>query len=261
MAPRLFRWNSRPAPIDGPPAAQNTMATDDFDVPALAAYLHLAPQQVMRLADRGKIPGRKVSGRWRFARAEVHHWLERRIGLADEAELVDVEGVLRRDEDGLHARPATIAEQLLPEAIAVPLAAKTRDSVIRAMTALAAGTGMLWDAEKMADAVRAREEMHSTALENGVALLHPRRPLPSILGQAFLAMGCTCSGVPFGGGFGNLTDVFFLVCSLDDRGHLQTLARLSRILAAPGFLDALRQASDPSTAHRLTAQTERSLKA
>ena len=37
-----------------------------------------------------------------------------------------------------------------------------------------------------------------------------------------------------------LTDVFFLICSVEDRGHLQVLARLSRVLGWPGFLDALR---------------------
>ncbi len=113
----------------------------------------------------------------------------------------------------------------------------------------------------MAEAVRSREEMHPTALENGVALLHPRRPMPNILGQAFLALGCSPSGMPFGGGFGNLTDIFFLILSVDDRSHLRTLARLSRILSQPGFLDRLRAAGDPKTAHRLIALAEEDLDA
>jgi PTS system nitrogen regulatory IIA component len=116
------------------------------------------------------------------------------------------------------------------------------------MVELAARTGWLWDPSKMAEAVGAREDMHPTALESGVALLHPRRPMPSILGQAFLALGRTEGGIPFGGSRGVLTDVFFLVCSIDDRGHLQTLARLSRIIASPGFLSRLREAPDSRAA-------------
>ena len=73
------------------------MPADDFDVNSLAAYLHLSPQQVTRLADRGKLPGRKVAGQWRFSRAEIHHWLENRIGLSEEDDLVDVEDVLRSE--------------------------------------------------------------------------------------------------------------------------------------------------------------------
>ena len=42
------------------------MARQDFDIDELAKYLHLTPPQVSRMADRGKLPGRKVGGQWRF---------------------------------------------------------------------------------------------------------------------------------------------------------------------------------------------------
>ena len=235
------------------------MPTEDFDIDRLAAYLHLTPQVVTRMADRGKLPGRKIAGQWRFSRAEIHHWLEERIGAADEEELVNVEGVLRRNRGPDDAENIILADLLLPEAIAVPLAARTRDKVIRAMVDLAAGTGFLWDPEKMGDAVRDREEMQSTAMENGLALLHPRRPMSGILGQAFMAFGRTSTGIPFGGGFGNLTDLFFLICSVDDRGHLRTLARLARVLGSPGVLEALREVEDGVAAHRVIAEAEAEL--
>ena len=72
------------------------MPHSDFDMQTLARYLHLSPQQVGKLADRGKLPGRKVGGEWRFSKADIHHWLENRIGLSGEDELVAVEGVLQR---------------------------------------------------------------------------------------------------------------------------------------------------------------------
>src|SRR5206468_10125136 len=96
--------------------------------------------------------------------------------------------------------------------------------------------------------VQARETLHPTALDNGVALLHPRRPLPHILGQPFLALGKTGNGIPFGSESGQLTDIFFLICSVDDSQHLRALARLSRLIASPGFLDALRAAQSPAEA-------------
>jgi PTS system nitrogen regulatory IIA component len=111
----------------------------------------------------------------------------------------------------------------------------------------------------MAEAIRSREELYPTTLGNGVALLHPRRPMPNILDQAFLALGITAAGIPFGGDRGGMTDVFFLVCSVEDRGHLRTLARLSRVIASPAFLDELRQVADPKSAHKLIAQTEAKL--
>ena len=237
------------------------MPADDFEIESLAAYLHLGPQQVTRLADRGKIPGRKVAGQWRFSRAEIHHWLEDRIGLSDAEELVEVEDVLKR-ERGPHRQEEIVIADLLPrEAIEIPLRARTRNAVFTAMVDVAARTGWLWDPAKMVTAIKAREDMYPTALDNGVALLHPRRPLSNILGQAFLALGCTPTGIPFGGSRGGLTDVFFLICSVEDRGHLRTLARLSRVIGSPAFLDELRQAPDAATAHRLIADTEARLTA
>ena len=153
------------------------MPYTDFDLEGLARYLHLAPHQVARLADRGQLPGRKVGGEWRFAKADIHHWLEQRIGVSDEEQLLEVEGVLERSAPSDQETAVSLAEVLPLEAIAIPLAARTRSSVVDSMVELAAGTGMLWDPKQMAAAVRSREEMHSTALESGVALLHPRRPL------------------------------------------------------------------------------------
>ena len=234
------------------------MPHHDFDTASLAAYLHLTPQQVERLADRGKLPGRKVAGQWRFARPDIHHWFERRIGLSDEGELVEVEDVLQRDEPAGRPEEVALAELLPLEAIAIPLNARTRNSVIRAMVDLAAASGRLWDPQTMAEAVRKREDLHPTTLGNGVALLHPRRPMPKILAQPTLALGCTTTGIPFGGS-GPLTDVFFLICSTEDRGHLRVLARLSRVLTASGFLNALHQAPDATAARQLILETEQAL--
>lgn len=235
------------------------MAEEDFDIESLAAYLHLSPAQAGKLAERGKLPARRVGGGWRFSRAEVHLWLEERIGLSEEEELLRVESMLQASASSADAEQVSIAAQLPLDAIEIPLPARTRNSVIHSMVELAARTGWLWDPPRMAEAVGAREDMHPTALEGGVALLHPRRPLASILGQAFLALGRTDGGIPFGGSRGVLTDVFFLICSIDDRGHLQTLARLSRIIASPGFLAQLRAAPDARGAREAIERFEQAL--
>lgn len=230
------------------------MSQEDFDIDSLAAYLHLDPQKVMRMADRGKIPGRKIGGRWVFSGPEIHHWLEERIGASDDQELAEVEDVLRTKSDA--PKPSPLVEMLPIEAIAIPLAARTRNSVITAMCDQAAQTGLLWDPEQMAEAVRDREEMHPTALENGVALLHPRRPMPGILGEAFLALGRVDAGIPFGGSRGVLTDIFFLILSADDRGHLNTLARLSRMITDMDFLAEVRSAPDAVAVREMFADKE-----
>jgi PTS system nitrogen regulatory IIA component len=234
------------------------MAQDDFDIDRLAAYLHMMPAAVLKLAERGKLPGRRVGGDWRFSAAEIHHWLEDRIGVSDDEALIQMEGALDRATDA-SADDISISKLLHLEAISLPLNARTRTSVITKMTELAAQTHLLWDAEKMAEAVRAREDMHSTALDNGVALLHPRRPMPAILAEAVLALGITPGGIPFGSG-GSLTDLFFLICSTSDHEHLRILARLSRVINDAEFLRSLRAAASVTETHELIEQRERAIR-
>jgi nitrogen PTS system EIIA component len=235
------------------------MPHQDFDADSLAKYLHISPTQVHKLAERGNVPGRKIAGQWRFSKGEIHHWLEERIGAAGQADLQHVQGILDRAAEEHETTTVAISELLVHEAIAIPLAARTRGSVIKAMVELAAKTGLLWDSAEMAEAVQDREKLHPTALDNGVALLHPRRPLAHILGEPLLALGRTQSGIPFGSETGRLTDVFFLICSVDDSQHLRTLARLSRLISSPGFLDSLREANSAAEALSVVQSFEHKL--
>jgi len=218
---------------------------EDLDVARLAEYLHLTPDQVTKMAVRGKVPGRRVGGLWRFSEAEIHHWLEDRIGVSDAQELQKVQQVLDRVAGEVADRP--IHELCTIETTQVPLNARTRGSVIRSMCDLAAQSGLMWDAATMADAVRAREQMHPTALDCGVALLHPRRPQVSILADSVIAMGVCPSAIPFSDS-GQLTDVFFLICSYDDATHLRILATLSRLISAGDLLEKLRQSESATDA-------------
>ena len=111
----------------------------------------------------------------------------------------------------------------------------------------------------MAEAIRQREQLHPTALDNGVALLHPRRPMASAMGEPFLALGRTSTGIPFGGPRGQLTDLFFLIGSTDDRGHLRMLAKLSRLISENGFVEEIRQAQTTHEVFEMFALAEGNL--
>ncbi len=234
------------------------MAAKDLDVEQLAVYLHLTPPQVRRLADREQLPGRRIGGQWRFSEAEVHAWLEERIGASNLEELAQMQPMVDRWSDA-NSDSVELSSLLHADAIAVPLEARTRGSVIRTICKLAEATGLLWDATKMSEAVLAREDLHPTALDNGVALLHPRRPQSSLLAEPLLALGVTSQPLPFGNQSGHLTDVFFLICSTDDRVHLQVLAKISRLLSGTDFLNELRSCSSANEAHELVRRFESEL--
>jgi len=226
-----------------------------MDIGQLAAYLKRDAREVGRLADRGQLPGRKVAGQWKFARAEINHWLESRLHEYSEQELADLESA----HVGEAVEP--LLTTLMTEAnVAVPLPAATRSSVLRELVKLAEQSWQVYDGEAILAAIREREEMGSTALPSGVAIPHSHRPLGNaVLGDSVVAFGRTGRGIPFGGERGSLTDLFFLVCCTDDRTHLRVLARITRLLNRPGFLDALREAETSSETWELFANAEREL--
>ena len=68
------------------------MQGEVMDLEQLADYLRRDVREVTKLAVRGHLPGRKVSGEWRFSRAEITQWVETNLHgysaeqLADQAE-------------------------------------------------------------------------------------------------------------------------------------------------------------------------------
>jgi PTS system nitrogen regulatory IIA component len=231
------------------------MGSDMMDMEQLAAYLQRDVREVGKLASRGHLPGHKVGGQWRFARAEINQWIETQMSSLTEKQLTNLETSASRGGDG----EPLLANLLAESSIAVPLAASTRASVLKELVALAEQSWQVYDPEAILDAVRQREEMASTALPSGIAIPHPRRPLPAALGESVLAYARTASGIPFGAPSGNLTDIFFLVCCRDDRTHLRVLARLTRLFLRPGFLDELRAAETPHDSWETITTAEQQL--
>jgi PTS system nitrogen regulatory IIA component len=214
------------------------MAQEMMDMEQLAAYLRRDVREVGKLASRGHLPGHKVGGQWRFARSEINYWIETQLHEYSDEQLSAL--------DGRGSDTVLLTDLLSVASIAVPLPASTKSSVLRELVSLAEMSWQVYDADAILQAIRTREEMASTALPHGVAIPHPRRPLPNALGDAVMAYGRTSSGIPFGGERGSLTDIFFLVCCRDDATHLQVLARLTRLMQLPGFLDELRAAETPA---------------
>ncbi len=219
---------------------------DSFDVQSLARFLHLPAEQVQKMAERGKLPGRKLSGQWRFDRSEIFHWFEDRIGLSGDEELQKVQEVLDSAAHQVTKDSVSLRELLDESLVWLDCPARNKNSLIADFCQRIADTGRLWLPNEMAAAIRAREDLHPTAMENGVALLHPRRPQPTFFDEPFVAIAITPSGIPCGGPKGALTDVFFLIASSDDAFHLRLLARVSRLVNQAELLQKLRTASSPA---------------
>ncbi len=210
----------------------------------VAAYLQMDLREVQKLASRGIIPCRKSGQRVVFTKGEIDHWVEQRLHEMDRRRLRDVaRGVSAHH--GFDPEALLVAPMIPIGGIAVPLHARTRDSVLRGLVAL--GGELVYRDDHVLAETRAREEICSTAMIPGVALPHPRHPLEYDIAESFVAVGLTHSGVPFGAVDGSLTRLYFLICCKDERTHLHVLARLSSMLHEGKFVQDLIECPDSDT--------------
>ena len=231
------------------------MPRDWYTLDELAEHLGRNRREIERLANRGRIPGRKRSGEWQFHSAEVTQWLEREMRDYSDSQLANVERTQRSN----NVDPELPVSSLLAvETVQVPLEARTKRSVLECLVEVAGRTWKIWEPSAVLKAVQQREELMSTAFDQGVAIPHPRKPLPDALEDSILAFGRTLGGIPCGAPNNSLTDLFFLVVCRDSRTHLQVLARLGRMVQHPDFVQRLREAPDSQAAYDvIVAEDER----
>ncbi|MCX7590454.1 MAG: PTS sugar transporter subunit IIA [Kiritimatiellae bacterium] len=224
-----------------------------------AEYLHMAASELGQLVKRAEIPFARRGGRIVFDRAELDAWASRRIlGMGKTS--------LAQYHHGTSARTReTFASQLLmPRLFAVDrieaaLASKTKPSVLRDMVALADRTGLLTDPRDLLASLEAREQLCSTAMDGGVALLHPCRHDPHLFLDSFMVLGRTVQPVHAGAPDGKPTDIFFLICCADDRLHLHLLARICTMCQVTEVLKELRTAANAEEMFRVLTNCERAV--
>ncbi len=223
----------------------------------LADYLHVAAADIETLVLRREIPFERQGSRILFRRQEIDEWASRRLlGLSGkrlETYHQDSSAGVRKQLD----TAAAIVTELLPAGFIEPaLNAKTRASVIRDTAALAERTGLVTDAAELAAGLRDRENLCSTAMPGGFALLHPRQHDPYMFERSFVMLVRTPQPLPFGAPDGGETRLFFLVCCQEDRLHLHVLARLSMMCAQTELLAYLRAATTRDEMAEAVAEAE-----
>ena len=235
------------------PQGLKRMPYRNMTLAELARHIGMDAREVKRLADRGVLPGRLIGGVWRFNRAQMLDWLQREMHSLDPRHLHNLDRAMSETDD-----EAVIDALLATEAIDMNLPARSRASVLRELVGLAERTGMVYDRAEIVASLEQREALASTALAGGLALPHPRRPLPYATAESVVCLARVPAGIPFGAPDGRLTDLFVLVCCHDERTHLLALARLA-LLFNSDLPDALRDTEDAGEALELVLQTERKM--
>ncbi len=215
-----------------------------FAADEVARYLHLSRADLDRLVKDQDIPFEKHGERLVFRKVEIDAWASQRILGLEGRPLAEYHQKSSKDAGQTLTREAIMPDMIRPQFIDPALPAKTKASVLREMAALAEKTGRVCDPVALRQGLAAREELCSTGIPGGLALLHARDPEAYLFESSFLALGRTIQQIPFGAPDGQPTNLFFLIGCPDDRMHLHTLARLCLMAQKTDMLSELRQAAD-----------------
>lgn len=221
-----------------------------------AAYLHLAKHDLEILIKRSEIPFDRQGTRIIFQKRQIDAWASQRILGMRGKRLAEYHKTSSFRHHDLSPNHALMPEFITPDRIAPCLPSRTKPSALRDMIAMAEKTELLYDPVDLLTALREREEMCSTALDGGMALLHPRHHEPYMFMDSFIVLGRTTQPIPAGAPDGKPTDIFFLVCCQDDRTHLHTLARLCSMALSTGMLAALRSAGSAEEMYEAIIRAE-----
>ncbi len=225
----------------------------------LAQYLHLPALEIERLLKEQDIPFERRGDRVVFRKMEIDAWASPRLLQLEGRRLLTYCRNSSHTADSVLAGRALMPTLVRPEFIDPALTARTKASVLHEMACLAGKTGRVWDPPGLLAGLQSREELSSTGLPGGLALLHTREPEAYLFESMFLVVGRTIQEIPFGAPDGRPTTLFFLVACPDPGLHLHTLARLCLMAQKSDLLAQLRSAADAQAMYDSIQQAEQAV--
>jgi mannitol/fructose-specific phosphotransferase system IIA component (Ntr-type) len=157
----------------------------------------------------------------------------------------------------LESSPFLLTELIQQEAVNLRLKSNRREGILEELVGLipeikdnpvARGT--------LLRALQEREQLHSTAVGDGIAIPHARNALVGLVHRAVIAFGRHPEGVSYGALDGEPVRLFFLIISPTVTQHLAILARLSRMIRNPIFRKNLLTADRPDQVLSLMREAE-----
>lgn len=188
----------------------------------LAEYIKLNEKTIIKMAQNGELPGKKVGNQWRFHLEAIDNYLQENIITSSND---DLDSLIRTAE-----RIIPLSRLTSPELIALDLQSQNREEILLAIAEIAQGAGLTPSAQVLYEELLKREEMLSTAVGDGIALPHPRHPSKELFQKPNIVICRSEKGIPFGAPDNKKVQLFFMICAPDICVHLRLLAKVSKVL-------------------------------
>jgi PTS system nitrogen regulatory IIA component len=168
----------------------------------------------------------------------------------------DTTRIIRKPPVAAAPAPLTVAGAMSLSRIRLNLAGASKEAVLRELAMMAVDTGRKRDVDTLFKALKAREDLCSTCVDEGVAIPHSRNAIVGLVKELVIVYG-RHAGIDFGAFDGQPVRHFFLLCAPNVSQHLQLLGRLARMVRQPTFRDGLLAAQKPEDILALVQRAER----
>lgn len=198
----------------------------------VAGLLEVSEKTVYRWIEDGKLPGYRISGQYRFNRAELLGWATaNKINISPE--------IFHEREAGAAVLPS-LAESLHSGGIHYRVAGRDSSSCLRSVVELFRLPDEV-DREFLLQVLVARERLESTAIGRGIAVPHLRNPIVLHLPRPMISLCFLESPVDWGALDGEPVTLLFTLISPTVKAHLHLLSRLTFALRDVNFATLIRK--------------------
>jgi excisionase family DNA binding protein len=198
----------------------------------VAKMLKVSTNVVQEMINEKVFKTVKTGSTKKIAKAEVDDWLAK----LNESEVQKL---------ALQRTVCRFQDYFLPEYINMNFEADNKYEAIAKMSIMAKELKIIRDQRWLYEVVVAREELVSTAVGKGVALLHPRHHHPSKIKKPSILFGRCEKGVEFDAPDSQPVTLFFMLLLHDDKQHLFSLSYISKFIMKDENLQALKEAKTP----------------
>ena len=219
----------------------------------LAEYLRVNERTVLRMIQNGKIQGAKIGGQWRFNGSQIDQVFFPGADSKDSPlESEDSTSIITHPQIGI-----PVSRVMSEDRILLNLKSKDAEGVIKELTDARLLYGLVLDATDLRLKCMQREQVLSTAVGEGIAIPHPRDPIPTLRASAAVIYGYSKVGVDFNAPDGKPVHMFFLICSQNIELHLHLMGCMARLLKSKEFIKALPDCKSNADVIKLVMEQER----
>jgi len=195
----------------------NVMTTQE-----LAEYIKLNEKTIIKMAQKGKLPGVKIGNQWRFHLSAIDSYLQGQIVKSTDA---DLDKIIQTETEVIPLSRLVSTEQ-----IELNMTAQNSEDVLVGLAKIAVYNKLTTQGQVLLEELTKREKMMSTAIGNGVAVPHPRNPSPVLFQKPSVLLARLTKAIDFNAPDGKRVSIFFMICAPNEFVHLRLLAKIAKLL-------------------------------